>query len=69
MTRKESNQLVEQACHLIFQIERELPMDDPIRKMGHRARIELGNLQNAIRASREESNISVEKVIYPRNYA
>jgi hypothetical protein len=62
MTRKESNLLIEQACALIFQVESALPYDDIIRKMGYRARIELGNMQNSIKESREDSYISQTKV-------
>ena len=62
MTRQESNKLLNEAAALIFKVEESLPDDDIIRKCGYRARVEIGNLQNQVRESREENDIS--KIVY-----
>lgn len=58
MTRKEANEKLNQACNLIFDIEKELPCGEIPRLYGYRARIEVGKLQDGLRATQTESDIS-----------
>ena len=57
MTRQVANQLFNKACDLIFSVELELKEGEYPRIHGHRARIEIGKLQDGLK-ERKESDIS-----------
>ncbi len=58
MTRQEAIDRLSQAASLIFDVEAQLTAREYPRQYGYKARIEVGNLINALREERDKTDIS-----------
>lgn len=55
MNKLEARTKLNQACELIFEVEKEMDISKSnVRRLGYLARIEIAKFQNAIRQAKEE---------------
>lgn len=57
MTRRSADQLLAKACELIFKVEQEFKEGEYPRTVGYQARCRVADFQNAIRESKQLSEI------------